>query len=139
MKSIFIDKDTMPTTADLERELGTNYEYWQSLICYTKESYPSASEQWKFSSEKFGWGFRLSDKKRVLIHLLPRDGFFKVALVFGQKATELILASTVSEDLKNELKAAKVYAEGRGIRVEVKNKSIIDDIKKLIAIKIAVT
>jgi len=47
MKSIFIDKDTMPTTADLERELGTNYEYWQSLICYTKESYPSASEQWK--------------------------------------------------------------------------------------------
>jgi hypothetical protein len=62
--------------------------------------------------------------------LLPRDGFFKVALVFGQKATELILASTVSEDLKNELKAAKVYAEGRGIRVEVKNKSIIDDIKK---------
>ena len=74
-----------------------------------------------------------------MIYLLPREVFFKVALVFGQKATELILASTVSEDLKNELKAAKVYAEGRGIRVEVKNKSIIDDIKKLIAIKIAVT
>ncbi|HET6765762.1 MAG TPA: DUF3788 family protein, partial [Chitinophagaceae bacterium] len=75
-------------------------------------------------------------KKRALIYLLPRDGFFKAAFVFGPKATDIILKSTISENIKEEIKAAKVYAEGRGIRIEVRNKKILNDLKKLIMIKI---
>lgn len=60
-----------------------------------------------------------------------------MAFVFGPKATGKVMASNVSESIKTELKNAKVYAEGRGIRIDVKNSKILKDIKTLIQIKAA--
>jgi hypothetical protein len=137
MKSIFTDKNIKPVTESLKAALGETFEIWKDFVEFTYQNYPEAIEEWNFSSEKFGWGFRIKDKKRVLIYLLPRDKFFKVAFVFGQKATDQILESTISEDIKKELMAAKVYAEGRGIRIDIKDNSNIKDIYQLIKIKIA--
>jgi Protein of unknown function (DUF3788) len=67
----------------------------------------------------------------------PQEKFFKASLVFGQKATTEILQSKISENIKEELRNAKVYAEGRGLRIDVKNKSIFTDLKELIKIKIS--
>lgn len=136
MKSIFLDKDLTPGTKELKKALGDTYSVWQTLAEFTKKSYPSATEEWKYTSAKFGWSFRISDKKRVLLYLLPRDKFFKVAFVFGQKATDEILKSKIAENIKTELKNAKVYAEGRGIRIDIKDDALTSDIKKLIKIKI---
>ena len=132
-----MDKEVAPTSKSLKKVLSNTFEAWQTIADFTKSAYPAATEEWNFSSVKYGWSFRIKDKKRVIVYLLPRDKFFKVSLVFGQKATDEILKSKVSETLKTELKNAKVYAEGRGIRIEVKDNTVIDDLKKLIEIKIA--
>jgi hypothetical protein len=136
MKSFFADKAKQPTEAELKKALNKNFDAWITLAEFTRKSYPKATEAWKFSGEKYGWNFLISDKKRTLIYLLPRDGFFKAAFVFGQKATGVILESNISHSIKEEIRAARVYAEGRGIRIEVKNKNILKDLKKLIMIKI---
>ena len=137
MKSVFTDKTTIPNENDLEIALGITYNIWQHLSDFTKKQYPDAIEEWNFSSEKFGWSFRLKDEKRVIIYLLPRDQYFKVAFVFGDKATDAILESTIAESIKTEIKAAKKYAEGRGIRIDIKDQMLVADIEKLIAIKVA--
>ena len=137
MKGIFTDKEKKPTEADLKKAIGRTYSSWKSLAEFTYQSYPSATEGWNFSGDKYGWSFRISDKKRALIYLLPRDGFFKVAFVFGQKATDEILTADIADAIKTELKNAKVYAEGRGIRLDVKDQSTLKDLKKLISIKIS--
>lgn len=136
MKSIFTEKDTTPTTNVLKKALANTFPFWQDLSDYARELYPTATEGWNFSGIKYGWSFRISDKKRVILYLLPRDQFFKVAFVFGQKATEEILKSDVAENIKIELKNAKVYAEGRGIRIDVKDGTLLNDLKQLIEIKI---
>lgn len=136
MKSVFTDKSKKPNEIQLQEALGKTYAYWQTFAEHTKKLYPEAAEEWNFSGEKFGWSFRIKDKKRVIIYLLPRDKFFKIAFVFGQKATDAILESDISETIKTELQAAKVYAEGRGIRIEIKKEDLLKDILKLIAIKI---
>lgn len=136
MVSIFIDKDQMPNETDLASGIGETYKFWQEIADYTRKVYPDYIEEWNYSSPKYGWSFRIKDKKRVLIYLLPRDRFFKVATVFGQKATESILDSDISADIKQELKNAKAYAEGRGIRIDVKDATLVEDVKKLISIKI---
>ena len=43
----------------------------------------------------------------------------------------------MAEAIKNELQAANVYAEGRGIRIDIKDSKTTEDILKLIGIKIA--
>jgi hypothetical protein len=137
MKSFFTDKKNAPVEAELQQALGKTFAEWRALSDFVKKSSPGAIEEWKFTGEKFGWSFRVRDKKRVLVYFLPRDKFFKVAFVFGQKATDRILASNISNTIKEELRTTRVYAEGRGIRLEIKDQAQIEEIRELIKIKIS--
>ena len=135
MKSIFTDKNKLPNDNDLKESLGDTYQLWQLIKDYVISKYPKGFEEW--SCSKYGWSLRIKDKKRAIIYLLPRDRFFKVAFVFGQKATDMIMKSQIANSIKTELDSAKVYAEGSGIRIDIKDKMIISDIKELIDIKLA--
>ncbi len=137
MTSIFTDKTKEPNEAELKNALGDTFILWEQLVAFTKSSYPKAFEEWKYSGVKYGWSFRVNDQKRVIIYLLPRDHYFKIAFVFGQKATDKVLESNVSQAIKDELQVAKVYAEGRGIRIDVKDDSDMKDFLTLISIKIS--
>lgn len=138
MKSIFTDKTIKPTQVELKNGLSNTFDLWMSLAEWAKKTSPNSSEEWHIASEKFGWSFRIKDKKRVLIYLLPRDRYFKIGFVFGQKATDKIFATEIHQSIIDELKIAKVYAEGRGIRIDVKDELLIDDLKQLIEIKCSI-
>jgi hypothetical protein len=103
---------------------------------YVFEKYPNAVEDWNCPGAKYGWSFRIKDKKRAIIYLLPRDQSFKVALVYGEKAVQQALASTVSGNIKKVIETAPVYAEGRGFRIDIHDEKILPDIKTLIDIKL---
>lgn len=135
--SIFMDKTKVPSNEELAFHLNLNHEYWRMIHDFVFEKYPKAIDEWKHSGIKHGWHFRIKDKKRVIIYLLPREGYFKVAFVFGQKASDKILVNEISEFIKTELRNAKVYVEGRGIRLDITDSLLLNDIKKLIEIKLA--
>ncbi len=135
--SVFMDKARKPTDHDLAAALGAPYELWAGLKEFVFAKYPAAIEEWSCSGKKHGWSFRLKDRKRAIVYLLPRRGFFKVAFVFGAKVAALIIKSDMSPKIRSELAAAKPYAEGRGIRIEVKDGRLLEDIRKLVEIKLA--
>jgi hypothetical protein len=135
MKSIFTNEALVPSEKDVMDALGTCFSVWNTVAAFTHTSYPGATASWKYGGEKSGWSYRISDSKRVLVYLLPRSGFFKVAMVFGSNAYEQVIASDINSPIKEELEAARPYAEGRGIRIDVTDDAILDDIKKLIRIK----
>lgn len=134
-KSIFTDGQHIPNKDDLSQALGKTFSAWTEALSYLEYTYPDRTEEWNFSP-KFGWSCRIKDKKRAILYLLPRSKFFKVAFVFGNKAIDLIMKSAVATDIKDELQAAKVYAEGRGIRIDINGNSLPQDIKSLIDIKL---
>ena len=135
--SIFTDKSRVPANDDLVTSLGNTFSYWMALKDFAYEKYPKAIEEWNYPGAKYGWSFRIKDKKRAIIYFLPREKYFLVAFVFGQKATELVLQSDVSNEIKTGLESAKAYAEGRGIRIAVKDEKNLSDIKRLIEIKVS--
>jgi len=135
--SIFTDKKIIPVDDDLQEALGNMYEIWQQLTGYVHLKYPAAIDMWNYSGDKYGWSFRIKDKKRVIVYLLPRDRFFKIVMIFGQKATDIIMNSPVNQAIIKELASAKVYVEGRGIRLDILNETILNDLKTLIDIKIS--
>ena len=136
--SIFTDKSVIPNDNDLVTNLGATYSLWMQIREFVYQQYPKGVEDWNFPGKKYGWSFRIKDKKRAILYLLPRNNYFKVAFVFGQKALDQIIESTIADSIKNELLAAKKYAEGRGIGIDVKDESNIPDIQKLIQIKLAI-
>lgn len=67
MTSIFTRKSKEPTKEELKKALDKTFEFWITLANCTKASYPSFTEGWSCSSAKYGWSFRIADKKRVII------------------------------------------------------------------------
>ena len=134
--SIFLDKSLKPSDADLKEALGGQYELWMELRKMVYQKYSTGTEEWNFPGKKYGWSFRIKDKKRAIIYLLPRQDEFLVAFVFGNKAYEAILRSQVSDQIKTGLTDARVYAEGRGIRIPVPDRSALEDIYRLIDFKL---
>lgn len=135
--SIFMDKAVLPDEEALKSAISETFPLWQALKVYAYAKYPKATEEWFTSGKKYGWAFRVKDKKRAIIYLLPRNGYFKAAFMFGQKATDQIMASDIDDGIKAELMTAKVYMEGRGIRIDITVKNQLEDIRKLIDIKLA--
>jgi hypothetical protein len=135
--SIFNEKQIVPDEKMLQIALGESYSFWQQIVNFTLIEYPKGTSEWKYPGAKYGWSFRVNDRKRVIVYLLPRNGFFLVALVFGQKAFEKVMESTVNENIKSDLSVAKPYAEGRGIRITIRNEIILQDIYTLIQIKLS--
>ncbi len=135
--SVFTEKKVIPDNESLCEALGKSHKLWNKIKDHVILKYPEALEDWNYPGVKYGWSFRMKDKKRAIIYLLPRDNFFKVAFVFGQKANDIIMESNICKEIKAELQCAKVYAEGRGIRIDIKNDGLINDIYTLIDIKIS--
>lgn len=134
--SIFMNLEKMPANEDLKLPLGNLYQLWMELREFVFLKYPTAVEEWHISIKKFGWSYRIKDKKRAIVYLSPRKNRFKVTMVFGQKASNQIMESEISEPIKATLMDSQVYAEGRVIRLEILDRSLISDVKKLIEIKI---
>lgn len=134
--SIFTDKAETPDDFLLSLALGDLFGAWMHIRKYVFDVYPKATEEWNFPGQKYGWSFRIKDKKRAIIYLLPRDKFFLVAFVFGEKTTKDALDSAIAPEIKTIIESARVYAEGRGFRIEVRTEDIVEDIKSLIDIKL---
>lgn len=135
--SIFADKAVQPSNKDLADKVGNTLPLWDQLVEYVMEKYPAGLKQWNFPGKKYGWSFRIKDKKRAIIYLLPRENYFKVAFVFGEKASDAVWESDVSDSIKTDLANAIKYMEGRGIQIEVKNDAVLTDIKRLVEIKLS--
>lgn len=134
--SVLNNKSFIPVESSVVKVLGKTYKLWEEIKKFALERYPDAVEEWKFSGKNYGWGFRLKDKKRVIIYMTPQKGYFITAFMFGEKAYKEILESKISAEIKENLNNARVYVEGRGIHIEVKNKKPVQDIKQLIDIKL---
>lgn len=75
-------------------------------------------------------------KKRNLFFCIPLKGCFQIAFIFGEKAVSAVESSDLPEAIKVELKNARKYAVGRGIRIEVKSSKDVENIQKLVEIKV---
>jgi hypothetical protein len=133
--SIFTDKSKIPAESDLKLALDEYFKTWMQIRGFVLDHYPAAVDDWNYPGLKYGWSFRMKDKKRAILYLLPRKGYFKVAFVFGQKAFLKIMQSPVSGKIRTELQAARPYAEGRGIRLDIREVEI-SDVFELIRIKL---
>jgi Protein of unknown function (DUF3788) len=69
---------------------------------------------------------------------VPGEGRFRVAFVFGDKAVlQLVASGGFAETLIAELRTARKYAEGRGLRIEVESPEDVRTVVALAKIKAA--
>jgi len=134
---IFTDKSHQPEPEEVAEVLGRSSAVWDAIKAHLADEYGELTEVWKCYSVKYGWTMKMMKKKRNLFFFIPEKSSFGLAFIFGDKAVAAIEDSNVPENIKEELRNATKYAEGRGMRIEMKYKKQIPLIKKLVAIKFA--
>jgi hypothetical protein len=94
-------------------------------------------ETWIFSGANWGWSLRLKQKKRTVLYMTPCKGYFQVGFALGEKAVTSAHSSTLPDAVLAIIDGAKKYAEGRAVRIEIRNKKDLENAKKLSFIKMA--
>ena len=132
----FLGRKDQPAEREVAAALGRSADTWKELIAWFAEEGVTGQE-WKSISPKYGWSLRLSVKKRNIVHLSPGDGCFRVAFILGDRAVKAALASDLPKSVTGEIRSARRYAEGTGIRLLVNRASDLPPIRKLALIKLA--
>lgn len=135
-EKVFTAKEEMPTDKMVSEKLSAVYSQLESIRTHLLETLGETREEWKYYGKKLGWTLKTFYKKRNLFFIGIYEGYFQITFIFGEKAFKVIMDSEVSAELKSELKAARKYAEGRGLTMKVAGPAYLEDIKKLIKIKI---
>lgn len=135
--SIFDEKLVEPDKKQFSYALGDTTIVLDNIFEFITKKYPEINDEWKFYNKKSGWIFKVYSKKRAIFYLVPREGFFIIAFILGDKATDRVIASNLPDDIKQTLINEKKYMEGRALRLEVKNEDILENIKTLIEIKMS--
>jgi hypothetical protein len=105
------------------------------MIALVGESVSPISEEWNYTSSSTGWGLRLRHKGRVLLYMTPGKGCFLASFALGEKAVAAAHASDLPAPILAAIDAAPRYAEGRGVRFEIRTSGQIAPILALVRIK----
>jgi len=134
--SFIFDKTTPPNPQKIADLMGEVSPFWDEICQFLKKEIGEITYEWKFYSKKWGWTMKALLKKRNLFFFKPYESSFAITFVFGDKAVEAVNRGDLPESIKEELNNARKYMEGRGLRVEVSGEKDVENIKKLIMIKI---
>jgi hypothetical protein len=124
-----------PTEEELANVLGSAAVLWYGIVHAVEETFAPIDRQWKPSKTEFGRMCLLQHKKRTLLYMTPDKEKIRIAIVLGERAYGLAMASSLPVAIKRMLLEARPYAEGRGIRFPVSSLSDIPMITTLVEIK----
>jgi hypothetical protein len=124
-----------PNEAELKAVLGSAFALWSGIIGAVEKGCAPLDQLWKPSKAEFGRICLLQCRKRTLLYLTPDKEKVWVAIVLGDRAYDLAMASSLPAAIKKMLSEARPYAEGRGIRFTVTKLSDLPAIAKLVEIK----
>ncbi len=135
--SAFDDKLNMPNETNLSEMLGRASALWDDLKTHLESQYEPLTDKWNFSGKNYGWGLQLKQNKRTVLYMTPCKGYFLASFALGEKAVQAAHQSDMPDSVLSIIDSARKYAEGRGVRLDVRSKRDLENIKKLAAIKMA--
>jgi len=135
--SIFDDKTKPPKDADLATALKDSFLFWNELKKLIALRFKPLSIEWGYTSKTTGWGMRLKNRERTILYMTPRDGHFLASFALGEKAVKAAHEDDLPLSVLKIVDNAKKYAEGRGVRLEVRDGRDVRNVEKLAAIKMS--
>jgi len=134
--SVFDDKSVIPDHDMVAAALGNTNTIWNELQSYAKEEFPNITGEWKHYGKASGWAYKLISKKRNLLFFIPQNGCFRVRIVLGEKAAACVTTADLPDEIKEAVKNATPYAEGRSIDIDIDSSEQLKAVKTLLRIKL---
>jgi len=131
----YMTKIKSPSSAELKAVLGSADLVWSGIVRVVKDLVGPLNTEWRPAKTEFGRMCLLQHKKRTLLYLTPEKDKVRVAIILGERAYGLAMASSLPAAIKKMFSEARPYAEGRGIRFSASSPSDMSTIKTLVELK----
>jgi len=134
LKNAFAGHEKRPTESELSSALGSAEALWKNLIADLNRDLKLDAEEWNSDSIKAGWSLRLQRKKRNIVYLSPSTSCFLASFALGDKAVAVARVAKLPPSTHKLIDAAKRYAEGTAVRIEVhdaKDANVVTTLAKI--------
>lgn len=136
-QNAFIGHTAKPSPLEIAVALGPSAASWTQLIDWLADVRDVLVREWKSDSLRYGWSLCLKKKDRTIVWLAPCQGCFRVSLVLGPRAMEIVHNTRFPAAVQQAIDEAPHYAEGAGIRLIVHRPTDLLPIRTLVEIKLA--
>jgi len=127
----------VPSREELVGMIGESQTFWDRLMKHLRAEYAPLSEKWNFSEQNFGWSLRLMQRQRTVLYLVPRPGHFLVAFILGEDVIRVARQAGLHTRDVDLIRKAPKFANGKGVRLEVREGKDLGSIKRLATAKMA--
>ena len=135
--SAFDDKTRPPQEDELAAVLGKKFGLWNDLQSRSAARFAPLSIDWGYASKNTGWGLRLKQERRTVLYMTPCQGYFLASFALGEKAVKAAHESALPAEVLDVIDNAPMYAEGRGVRFEVRSAKDVRNMERVAIIKMA--
>lgn len=118
--------------------IGDKSRYWQQIMEHLYGHHKNISEVWRFYNDGKSWLFRTLQKKNTIFWVAVLKETFRVGFYFGDKAEPMLIQSDLPDSIKHEFMNAKRYNTIRPISVTISDSSDVDNVIKLIELKLKI-
>ena len=137
--SRMLDKETEPSNDDITRFIKTKSAIasWKKLQEFLTIHYDLHTTELQFDGQKYGWCIRYRRGGKTLCTLYPEIGGFTILIVYGKKEGQKFIdqQSEFTNQLASLFQDTKQLHDGKWMWIQLTNSSLLEDIKKMIAIK----
>jgi hypothetical protein len=133
---MFSDKEIKPDNELIFSIIKDKKVLWLDIMKHMNENFPLASGDWYYYNDGKQWLFKMVLKKKTIFWAGLFEDTFRLTFYFGDKALPIIEESSLPDNMKIEFKTGKKYGAIRGLTVVINDHSDVENVQKLIAIKI---
>lgn len=135
-KLVLGDKSVFPSDEVLSSIIGDKTDILRKITGYVKGKYNNITEEWRYYNDGKQWLFKMQYKKKTIFWIGVLHDTFRITFYFGEKAEPVIVSSTLPEKMKDEFISGKRYGKIRAISVRISGISDLEDVYKLIGLKV---
>ncbi|ATW25085.1 DUF3788 domain-containing protein [Candidatus Formimonas warabiya] len=129
----------MPSFEEIKQFIGEGEPLLSELHAYINRAY-QIQPQMAYSkcSAQPGWNLKYRKSSKSLCTLYPLEGYVIALVVIGAKEEEEVemALETFTPYVQNLYRKTSFSCGGRWLMIEVRDKSVLDDIKRLMAIRL---
>lgn len=132
------DRTRKPTESDIISYIADS----QAVVIWNQiqehlDTYYDLAKQILYYGDKYGWLVRYRKNKRTIVSLFPETHSFSLLIVYGKNEIDKFV--TQKSDFQPEIveifENTEILHDGKWLWIRVTDSSVLDDLKKLIAIK----
>lgn len=137
--SELFNANQQPSYEDIKEFIGQGEIFWSELLLYIDFRYQVQPKMtYSKCSAQPGWNIKYQKSSKSLCTLYPMEGYFIALVVIGSKEEEVaeMALETFTPYVQNLYRKTSFSCGGRWLMIEVRDKFVLDDVKRLIAIRV---